>query len=104
MEKYRIALTEAEEALVSKIDLRLSHRNHDEAHAAYNANAEPILALLASLSEREVRLQRLPGRALQALSPPVRHDRRGRAATSGPFSWFPPLQLLETRPHMGSSG
>ena len=53
MEKYRIALTEAEEALVSRIDLRLSHRNHDEGHAAYNANAEPILALLASLSERD---------------------------------------------------
>jgi len=51
--KYRIPLTDAEETLVSKIDLRLSHRNHDEAHAAYNANAEPILALLASLSERD---------------------------------------------------
>lgn len=34
MEKYRIPLTHAEETLVSKIDLRLSHRNHDEAHAA----------------------------------------------------------------------
>lgn len=53
MDKYRIALTQAEEALVSKIDLRLSHRNSDEAQAAYNANAEPILALLASLSERD---------------------------------------------------
>jgi hypothetical protein len=53
MEKYRIPLTDAEEALVAKIDLSLSHRNHDEAHAAYNANAEPILALLALLSERD---------------------------------------------------
>jgi len=52
VQKYRISLSEAEEALFSKIDLRLSHRNHDEAHAAYNANSEPILALLALLSER----------------------------------------------------
>ncbi len=53
MEKYRISLTEAEQALVSKIDLRLSYRNHDEAHVAYNTNAEPILALLASLNKRD---------------------------------------------------
>lgn len=52
MEKYRLAFTPEEEALVARIDLRLSHRNHDEAHAAYQANKEPILALLASLSER----------------------------------------------------
>jgi Protein of unknown function (DUF4238) len=44
MEKYRIPLTDAEETLVSKIDLRLSHRNHDEAHAAYATIGASLLA------------------------------------------------------------
>lgn len=52
MQKFRIPLTPTEEQLASNIDLRLSHRSHDEAHAAYNANSGPILALLASLAER----------------------------------------------------
>ena len=52
MEKYHIKLTESEAAILAKIDLRESHRNHDEGHAAYKANAQPILALLQSLSDR----------------------------------------------------
>lgn len=48
MQKYRFQLTNAEEVLVSKIDLRLAHRNHDAAHATYTANAEPLLALGAN--------------------------------------------------------
>ena len=52
MRKYQIQLTSEETALVDAIDLRVSHRNHDEAHAAYLANKLPILALLKSLSER----------------------------------------------------
>jgi hypothetical protein len=60
MEKYHIKLTEEEAGLLSKIDLRSDHRNHDEGHAANLSNKEPILALLKSLSARralpEVRL------------------------------------------------
>lgn len=52
MEKYHIAFTEEEADLLSKIDLRSHHQNHDEGRAAYLANQEPILALLKSLSAR----------------------------------------------------
>lgn len=58
--KYHIELTMPERAILEKIDLRVSHSNHDEGHAGYNANKEPILALLSSLSERKgVPAQRL---------------------------------------------
>ncbi|MBY5774821.1 hypothetical protein HFN63_32835 [Rhizobium leguminosarum] len=60
MEKYHIKLTEEEAGLLSKIDLRSYHQNHEEGRAAYLNNQEPILALLKSLSGRravpEVRL------------------------------------------------
>ncbi len=52
MEKYHIELTEEEADLLSKIDLRSHHQNHDEGRAAYLANQEPVLALLNSLSAR----------------------------------------------------
>jgi hypothetical protein len=52
MEKHHIKLTDAEAATLAKIDLRASHRNHDEGHEAYKANVQPILALLKSLSTR----------------------------------------------------
>jgi len=50
--KYVIELTEEEAALVEAIDLRVSHPDHDEGHAAYQANKRPILALLESLNAR----------------------------------------------------
>lgn len=53
MEKYHIKLTDAEAATLARIDFRTSHQSHDESHAAHKANEEPILALLASLSERK---------------------------------------------------
>ena len=52
MEKYHIELTDEEMALVEAIDLRVAHLSHDEAHATWEANKRPILALLKSLSER----------------------------------------------------
>jgi hypothetical protein len=52
MEKNHIKLTEDEAATLAKIDLSETHRNHDEGHADYKANAQPILALLQSLSDR----------------------------------------------------
>ena len=53
MKKYHIKVTDEEKVLVEAIDLRLSHRNHLERHAAHEANKRPILALLKSLFERE---------------------------------------------------
>lgn len=53
MKNYKIVLTEAEEALFVRIDLRLSHLSHDEGHAAFLANQEPILKLLKLLSDRD---------------------------------------------------
>lgn len=50
--KHHIALTNEEAALVAKIDLRLDHGHHEDGHAIYLANCEPIVALLKSLSER----------------------------------------------------
>jgi hypothetical protein len=52
MLKYRLAFTEEEEALLSRIDLRPSHRNHDGARVAYLGNMEPVPALLRSLGDR----------------------------------------------------
>jgi hypothetical protein len=61
MNKYHIVLTDAEAQLLSKIDVRSSHDNHDEGRAAYLSNQKPILALLKSLGARrgipEVRLK-----------------------------------------------
>ena len=51
-ERYRIAFTDAEAALVARIEFG-DGGNHDQRHAAYLANREPILQLLASLSERD---------------------------------------------------
>lgn len=53
MKKYHIELTADEAALLSRIDLQVTHRSHDEGHAAYNANKVPILALVRSLSDRQ---------------------------------------------------
>jgi hypothetical protein len=46
MEKDHVKLTEGEAAILAKIDLSETHRNHDEGHAAYqaNASADPRLA------------------------------------------------------------
>lgn len=52
MERYRIALTSSEEELVSRIDLSDGDRPHADRRTAYLANQEPLLALLASLNER----------------------------------------------------
>jgi hypothetical protein len=52
VENYHIKLTEAETTILAKIDLRDDHRGHTDGHLVYQTNAEPILALLESLSER----------------------------------------------------
>lgn len=58
-DRYRIAFTEAEGALVARIDFG-ELGTHAERHAAYLANRQPILQLLESLSERDaVPAQRL---------------------------------------------
>ncbi|ATY30607.1 hypothetical protein [Sphingomonas psychrotolerans] len=50
--KFRLPFTEAEEALVARIDFGQGHNTHTDRHAAFLSNKEPILALLESLSER----------------------------------------------------
>ena len=81
MEKYHIKLTSEEASLVENIDLRLSHDSHDEAHAAYLANKEPILALLRSLSERDG----VPTERLKYWNDPGYCTARGKASHKGLF-------------------
>ncbi|WP_428413460.1 hypothetical protein [Pararhizobium sp.] len=52
LRKHHIDLNEEETALVGAIDFRLDHPRHDEGHASYLANREPLMALLKSLSDR----------------------------------------------------
>lgn len=79
MEKYHIKLTESEAATLAKIDLGKSHRNHDEGHAAYKDNAQPILALLQSLSDRSA----VPQERLNYWNDPRYHRGRVKASRKG---------------------
>lgn len=81
MEKYHIKLTESEAALLAQIDLRVNHRDHDEGHAAYNANKQPILALLRSLSERDA----VPQERRNFWNDPRYHTGRTKASHKGLF-------------------
>jgi hypothetical protein len=53
MEKFHIELTAQEREFVARMDLRSHHDRHDEGHATYLGNQEPLLALLDSLSARD---------------------------------------------------
>jgi hypothetical protein len=81
MEKYHIKLTESEAGTLAKIDLRDSHRNHDEGHAAHKTNAQPILALLQSLSDRSA----VPQERLNYWNDPRYHQGRIKASRKGLF-------------------
>lgn len=81
MEKYHIELTEIEAAILAQIDLRDSHRNHDEGHAAYKANAQPIIALLKSLSDRSA----VPKERLNYWNDPRYHHGRIKTSRKGLF-------------------
>lgn len=52
LEKHHIDLTVEEAALLSKIDLRITHSSHHEGRSAYLSNQEPIMVLLKLLSDR----------------------------------------------------
>lgn len=52
MDRFRLALTEAEELLVARIEFGEDHLDHDARHEAFLANQEPILELLRSLGAR----------------------------------------------------
>jgi hypothetical protein len=52
MKKYHIPLTEDESALLAKIDLRDQLPPGTDAHEVYQNNRKPIVALVASLTER----------------------------------------------------
>jgi hypothetical protein len=79
--KYHIALTEQEQALLKRIDLRACHPTHDEGRAAYLANQEPILALLKSLSERDA----VPRERLNYWNDPRYYTGRLKASNKGAF-------------------
>jgi hypothetical protein len=81
MEKYHVKLTEGEAAILAKIDLSETHRNHDDGYAAYKANAQPILALLQSLSERSA----VPTERLNYWNDPRYHHGRIKASRRGLF-------------------
>jgi hypothetical protein len=50
--RHHIELTAEEQALVEKIDLRLDIPHHEDDHAIYLSNQEPIMALLKLLTDR----------------------------------------------------
>jgi hypothetical protein len=79
MDKYHTTLTDEEKAILAKIDLRETHPTHDEGHAAFNANQQPILALLRSLSER----QAVPEQRLKYWDDPVYNSGRTKASRKG---------------------
>ena len=81
MDKYHIALTDDERQLLARIDLRDVHRNHEEGHAAYKANREPILALLKSLSGRNA----VPRERLSYWNDPAYNSGRIKASHEGVF-------------------
>ena len=76
MKKYHIKVTDEEKVLVEAIDLRLSHGNHLERHAAHEANKRPILALLQSLFEREA----IPEERLRYWKDPAYNTSSGKAS------------------------
>lgn len=79
--KYHIDLTEDERLLLSQIDLEVKHASHDEGHAAYNANREPILALVKSLSDRRA----VPAVRLSYWNDPTYNPGRIKASRKGIF-------------------
>src|SRR3546814_2764874 len=52
MSKFRVALTDSEEALVARIDFVDGHSYHSDRHEAYLANRQLNVDLLISLGER----------------------------------------------------
>ena len=81
MDKYHIALTEQEKAIVARIDLRTWHSNHDEGHTAFNANKEPILMSLRSLAERDA----IPSQRLKYWDDPAYNTGGIKASHKGVF-------------------
>ena len=81
MEKYHIALNEAEQALVAQIDLRREIPTHDERRAAYLSNQQPILELLRSLSERNA----IPAERLNYWNDPSYNPGRIKSSKKGLF-------------------
>lgn len=81
MDKYHIELMADEAAILTKIDLRMSHQDHGEGHEAYKANKQPILALLKSLTERGG----IPEQRVNYWNDPRYHLGRIKASHKGVF-------------------
>lgn len=74
MNKYCLKLTDNEKAILALINLKESHHNHEEAHAAFKANKKPILSLLKSLNDREA----IPQERLNYWTDPRYNTGRGK--------------------------
>lgn len=81
MDKYHIRLTADETATLANIDLRTTHQDHDEGHKAYQANKQPILALLKSLGARKA----IPQERLNFWTEARYHQGRIKASRKGLF-------------------
>ena len=97
MDKYHIELTSEEAELFGGIDLHVSHLNHEEAHATYEANKRPILVLLQSLSNRDA----IPEQRLNYWTDPAYNtDRRLKVSNKGLFERNGCTdQAIYTHPH-----
>lgn len=82
MRNYRLALTEAETALVARIDLRDDIPRNEDAHAIYLANCEPILELLESLHARKA----IPAHRMALWNDPKLHPGNTKGSYQDIFS------------------
>lgn len=81
MNKYHIKLTNEEKVTLGTIKSRVSHSNHEDAHAAFNANKKPILVLLKSLGNREA----IPQERLNYWNDPRYNTGKGKMSHKGVF-------------------
>ncbi|MBN9469979.1 MAG: hypothetical protein J0J10_14530 [Bosea sp.] len=76
MNRHHIALLPAEEELLAQIDLRDSFPPGTDAHAIYQTNKAPIVALLRSLVDRDA----IPKRRLALWTDPALQPGRARGS------------------------
>jgi hypothetical protein len=81
VKKFHIDLNPSEAELLQRIDLRVTHSDHADGHAAYNSNKDSILALLRSLNERKA----VPSQRLSYWNDPQYNFGRVKASRKGLF-------------------
>jgi hypothetical protein len=81
MDKYHIKLTDAEAALLARIDLQASERSLGDSYKVYQANEKPVLALIESLSDRAA----VPTERVKFWNDPRYNTGRTKASRKGLF-------------------